>query len=149
MPAYHRSMIGPKLALKSLTLPARAWYDHRMMIPADAMTALLDDAADSMLIRSLLIDIDSPDDELLDDLRECNDPIDDETLHNINALRETCRDLLNDPHNRELLTDTALALSLCPLHLHDYAICFDDAACDIEYADECAAIRTIHPSHDT
>jgi hypothetical protein len=48
-----------------------------------------------------------------------------------------------DPGMRELLTDTALDLSLCPLHLVDYAICFDDEN------PECASIRTIHPSHDT
>ena len=47
------------------------------------------------------------------------------------------------PHYRDMLTDYALSLSICPLHFTDYAICFDDDD------DECAAIRTIHPSHDT
>lgn len=47
------------------------------------------------------------------------------------------------PHLRDILTEYALSLSLCPLHLIDYAICFDDDD------DECAAIRTIHPTHDT
>ena len=37
----------------------------------------------------------------------------------------------------------ALALSLCPLHMIDYAICFDDDDA------ECAAIRSCFPSHDT
>lgn len=45
--------------------------------------------------------------------------------------------------DRESLTELALEHSLCPLHLCDYAICFDDER------DECSAIRTIHPSHDT
>jgi hypothetical protein len=45
--------------------------------------------------------------------------------------------------SRELLTDTALNMSLCPLHLIDYAICFDDGRA------ECAIIRHIHPSHDS
>ncbi len=43
----------------------------------------------------------------------------------------------------EVLTELALSLSLCPLHLIDYAICFDD-----QY-EECRAIREVHPSHDT
>ena len=47
------------------------------------------------------------------------------------------------PYNRDDLTRLALDDSLCPLHFIDYAICFDDDD------DECAAIRTIHPSHDT
>lgn len=37
----------------------------------------------------------------------------------------------------------ALDLSLCPLHMIDYAICFDDDD------PECAAIRQCFPSHDT
>jgi hypothetical protein len=37
----------------------------------------------------------------------------------------------------------ALDLSLCPLHLIDYAICFDDDDPD------CAAIRDCFPNHDT
>jgi hypothetical protein len=43
----------------------------------------------------------------------------------------------------ELRTELALADSLCPMHFIDYAICFDDET------PECAAIRSIHPSHDT
>lgn len=47
----------------------------------------------------------------------------------------------------DYMTDrmTALLLdnSLCPMHAIDYAICFDDDDPD------CAAIRIIHPSHDT
>jgi hypothetical protein len=45
--------------------------------------------------------------------------------------------------DREYLTEIALERSLCPLHLHDYAICFDDDEL------ECATLRMIHPSHDT
>lgn len=44
---------------------------------------------------------------------------------------------------REPLTSLLLEHSLCPLHRIDYAICFDDDD------DECAAIRLIHPDHDT
>lgn len=47
------------------------------------------------------------------------------------------------PYHRDDLTAMLLDNSLCPLHAIDYAICFDDDD------DECAAIRTIHPSHDT
>lgn len=45
--------------------------------------------------------------------------------------------------DRELLTTACLALSLCPVHLIDYAICFDDEP------DACAAVRLIHPAHDS
>lgn len=45
--------------------------------------------------------------------------------------------------DREELTELALADSLCPLHLVDYAICFDDED------PACSAIRTVWPGHDT
>lgn len=45
--------------------------------------------------------------------------------------------------DRELLTTACLALSICPVHLIDYAICFDDEP------DACAAVRLIHPAHDS
>lgn len=41
------------------------------------------------------------------------------------------------------LTTLLLGYSLCPIHRHDYAICFDD---DL---DECAQVRAIHPGHDS
>lgn len=47
------------------------------------------------------------------------------------------------PADREFVTELALRLSLCPHHLHDYAICFDDSN------PECAMIRHIHPGHDS
>jgi hypothetical protein len=47
------------------------------------------------------------------------------------------------PYSRDELTRLLLDNSLCPLHAIDYAICFDDDD------PACAAIRTIHPSHDT
>jgi hypothetical protein len=59
------------------------------------------------------------------------------------ALRPAYDALIADPDARDLLTHLALATSLCPLHLCDYAICFDDRTAD------CAMIRRIHPSHDT
>lgn len=43
----------------------------------------------------------------------------------------------------EYRTQLALSLSLCPFHLIDYAICFDDKSTD------CYQIRLIHPLHDT
>lgn len=46
-------------------------------------------------------------------------------------------------YDREMLTDACLSLSLCPVHLIDYAICFDDEP------DACAAVRLIHPTHDS
>jgi len=47
------------------------------------------------------------------------------------------------PYMTERMTAMLLDNSLCPMHAIDYAICFDDDDPD------CAAIRTIHPSHDT
>lgn len=47
------------------------------------------------------------------------------------------------PYSTEHLTKLLLDNSLCPMHAIDYAICFDDDEPD------CAAIRAIHPSHDT
>lgn len=51
-------------------------------------------------------------------------------------------EIIRDLH-REALTETLLQFSLCPIHRHDYAICFDDQN------PECAAVRTIHPNHDS
>lgn len=63
------------------------------------------------------------------------------------ALIDADRDIVAaarlDPWFGERLTAAALAASLCPLHLIDYAICFDDDPTD------CRSIRIIHPSHDT
>lgn len=45
---------------------------------------------------------------------------------------------------RDKLTELAMDLSLCPLHMIDWAICFDDQT------PECSQIRQIFPnSHDT
>lgn len=81
------------------------------------------------IIRTLLIHPDSTDAELAsyaDDTRDAD------------AIRRTIAML-----DREQLTATLLAFSLCPLHRIDYAICFDDDTPD------CASIRTIHPDHDS
>lgn len=110
-----------------------------MRITHDELTALLDDDDNAAIIRAALIFTNTPISELRADTIT-DIPLSDA---NIADLRDTALHLINDSANRELLTDTALSLSLCPLHLHDYAICFDDDD------DECAAIRTIHPSHDS
>jgi hypothetical protein len=47
------------------------------------------------------------------------------------------------PYQTDRMTALLLDNSLCPMHAIDYAICFDDDEPD------CAAIRAIHPSHDT
>lgn len=44
---------------------------------------------------------------------------------------------------RDELSTLALSMSLCPMHLCDYASCFDDDD------DECSQIRAMFPSHDT
>jgi hypothetical protein len=51
--------------------------------------------------------------------------------------------LMIDALDRDDLTTMRLAYSICPMHACDYAICFDDDE------PECAAIRAMHPSHDT
>lgn len=43
---------------------------------------------------------------------------------------------------REDISRMALDMSLCPLHLVDYAICFDDDD------PECAIVRRLFPNHD-
>jgi hypothetical protein len=43
----------------------------------------------------------------------------------------------------ESLSRLRLDYSLCPMHAHDYAICFDDDDPD------CATIRAYFPNHDT
>lgn len=73
--------------------------------------------------------------ELRDALEMLDEPI---SLDDAKTIRNALESL-----DRESLTEIALHHSLCPLHLIDYAICFDD-----ENA-ECAQIRLIHPSHDT
>jgi hypothetical protein len=106
------------------------------------------------VIRHLLVSGDNWD---LDELREIsaftNEPepaLSDEKLAHIAELTASTVSLAYSDGSmgytanaRESLTEIALRLSLCPLHLIDYAICFDDED------DECAQIRTIHPSHDT
>jgi len=47
-----------------------------------------------------------------------------------------------DAADRELLTRACLDLSVCPVHLVDYMICFDDDD------HECRAVRMIHPTRD-
>ncbi len=59
------------------------------------------------------------------------------------SLWQSVRNLFDNEWAKEEFTTLALEQSLCPLHLVDYAICFDDVI------PECAAIRTVHPSHDT
>jgi hypothetical protein len=109
-----------------------------MTTTRDELAALLDDDAAWMLMRALLIYPDESNDELNRMLADCND--DPYTADALDDLRATRAAIAAD---RELLTDIALQLSLCPIHLIDYAICFDDDDAD------CAAIRIIHPSHDS
>jgi hypothetical protein len=79
----------------------------------------------SMMLRDILCDSDEP-----LTTTYCASMLDDALLAYANLDRET-------------LTALRLEYSLCPLHATDYAICFDDDDPD------CAAIRAIHPSHDT
>jgi hypothetical protein len=100
--------------------------------PLDAIRALLahdDDDNTNIAIRNLLIDRD-------DDLSDLYTPRPAEI--------ERARFLaLIDSLDRDSLSTLALDLSLCPLHMIDYAICFDDDD------PECAAIRTCFPAYDS
>lgn len=58
-------------------------------------------------------------------------------------LRDALTALLDHPYSRDIISTMLLDNSLCPMHAIDYAICFDDDDPD------CAAIRSIFPSHDT
>lgn len=116
-------------------------------------------------IRSIMLD--SPD--FSTPTIDLLDPEYDTTLEIATEIHELLKStfaLIADPFaesrlQREQLTELALSLSLCPIHFHDYAICFDDAICAddiaanpdlahaLDYTDECSQIRMIHPIHDT
>ena len=84
-------------------------------------------------IRALLID--DTDDDL-------ESPDADTLRDHILALREHA-ELPHDESATTALSMLALDFSLCPMHMIDYAICFDDDDPD------CATIRAFFPSHDT
>jgi len=66
------------------------------------------------------------------------------TIEQATEVWQLLQAMKNEPYEgREDYTSICLSLSLCPIHEHDYAICFDD-----EYP-ECAQVRVIHPGHDT
>jgi hypothetical protein len=122
------------LMINQRTFPIPA--DERDSLTANPERLLdayaIDDAFASDLRNALiLIHLDLDDDEILAD---CESPRILDLRRCLIALRSL---------TREQLTERALAESLCPLHLIDYAICFDDDN------PECAAIRMIHPEHDT
>lgn len=112
------------------------------------INALNDDIARQTL-RDMMIATAIYDDSTLAYNDDDFDPsaFDDDELELINAaeiaLRPAYDAIISDPAARDTLTEIALSTSLCPLHLCDYAICFDDDTAD------CATIRRIHPSHDT
>jgi hypothetical protein len=74
-------------------------------------------------------------DEMNENLDPTETPITHETARYIRLLIESL--------DRDSASQYALSLSLCPIHLIDYAICFDDNPA------ECAQIRKYFPSHDT
>lgn len=59
------------------------------------------------------------------------------------TMRDALLFLMNDEYSTQYISELALSLSLCPMHLIDYAICFDDEN------DDCRAIRDLFPDHDT
>lgn len=108
------------------------------------LIAAIDDDDASHALREMLIATD-PDTicSYNDDDIDFDDDLLETMIEHANRLHDAYQLILAEPDNRDILTEIALALSLCPLHLCDYAICFDDEN------DECATIRLIHPSHDT
>lgn len=67
----------------------------------------------------------------------------DADLDTYNFIRSLLHNIDAAPYMTDAMTALLLDNSLCPMHAIDYAICFDDDDPD------CAAIRAIHPSHDT
>lgn len=100
---------------------------------------------ESQALRYLLIE-DPMTEEELEDLwtGEFRDsefwPVDFDTFREIETAIEILR---SAPYNlgRDHLTELAIALSLCPVHFVDWAICFDDQPQD------CEQIRAIFPHH--
>lgn len=117
----------------------------------ETLNALLDDPLAAETLRNMMLATSLPDDDDPnmhyndDDFDPCTNDTDDinASCALADAMHDDYQTLIADPLRRDELTELALSLSLCPMHLCDYAICFDDAN------DECAAIRLIHPSHDT
>lgn len=119
----------------------RAMIDHTPACSTDPYRAYDDhDLADNDT-RDILIASDDPS-EIAHFLRNDATSTDAPAIAQI-ILELTNRAKTNNSSAREYITDLALSHSLCPLHLIDYAICFDDID------PECAQIRIIHPSHDT
>jgi hypothetical protein len=111
--------------------PAKPAYDRIMLLTDASRDDRSFDAA--CYFRELLIDPDDDEPDTADNYDNLH-PSDIAELRRLLPIAST---------DRELLTTMLLDASLCPLHRIDYAICFDDDDA------ECAAIRTIHPSHDT
>jgi len=60
------------------------------------------------------------------------------------SILDDLRILWDDEFSRDLLSQWAMGMSLCPMHFIDWAACFDDDDPD------CSQIRAIFPnSHDT
>lgn len=106
---------------------------HYATHPLESLNSIRTDSDLSNAQREMLMMLEMTDTEILDSL-------DDDSLNLLDLRRSLiCLRSLD----REQITQLALDHSLCPLHLIDYAICFDDNDAD------CAQIRLIHPSHDT
>ena len=117
---------------------AQCAHDH--MIRTQHLTRI-QNAIDDTFIRELLIDPETAYDDIIDSNYDDDDMI--PTRPYFARCADSIRYLLNDPFATDDLTNLLLSLSLCPMHRIDYAICFDDES------PECAAIRMIHPNHDT
>lgn len=137
------------LVIEVLDATRGVGYDQCMTTYQTLIDALDDDIARQtlrdMMIATAIYDIATLDynDDDLDP--SCADDDDDYAImiSHADRLHNDYQTLIADTHARDILTHLALATSLCPLHLCDYAICFDDLT------PECAMIRLIHPTHDT
>lgn len=109
----------------------RELIDHAPDCDTDPYRA--DDQHDLALAdtRTLLCDLDS---------RETIDFCNSDARYEI---RDLLNSLMGNEYAKQFISELALSLSLCPMHLTDYAICFDDNDPD------CATIRDLFPDHDT
>jgi len=122
----------PEYARKMLTaMTTRPYESHDPYRPHDIY-----DSRDAALRELLCI----PDESYADYASDMPDAI---PQHEYDFMRDLLITIRFDKFSIQFLSMLALEQSLCPMHLIDYAACFDDDD------SECATIRAFFPNHDT